>query len=307
LSQAVVASAAVAVGWPALGGVESGPIPIIDTHQHLWDLRKFRLPWLASVPALNHSFLPEDYRKATKGLNVVKAVYMEVDVEPSQQSQEVEEIVALCRSGETPTVAAVVSGRPGSEAFPAYLAMLKKHPEIKGIRQVLHAKETPAAYWLQPGFVRGIQALGEAGLMFDLCLRSSELRDGLKLAESCPDTKFILDHCGSAEVFAKDRSAWRRDIAALAKCDRVVCKVSGIVASTKGQRWKAEDLAPIVNHVLEVFGPNRVMFGGDWPVCTLGATYAHWVAALKAIVSARPRSEQLKLFHDNASRVYRLA
>lgn len=307
LAQAgTLAAAAATSSQIAAGDDRAGAMPIIDTHQHLWDLRKFRLPWLESAPSLNRNFLPEDYRQATAGLNVVKAVYMEVDVDPSQQVEEAEDVVALCRSGKTPTVAAVISGRPASEGFGAYLARFKGVPEIKGVRQVLHGKTTPPGYCLDPAFVRGIQALGEAGLMFDLCMRAADLPQGRKLVEACPGTRFILDHCGNADVRNKDRSAWKSDIAGVAKNDRVVCKVSGIVASTKGHPWTPDDLAPIVNHVLDVFGPDRVMFGGDWPVCTLGATYAQWVSALKTIVRDRPVPEQRKLFHDNAVRVYGL-
>jgi L-fuconolactonase len=303
-------AAALAVAAPAGRHVSAGEtadsIPIIDTHQHLWDLGRFRLPWLASAPSLRRNYLPDDYRKATEGLNVVKAVYMEVDVEPSEQSEEARSVVTLCRSRKTPTVAAVVSGRPASDGFKAYLAGFKNTPEIKGIRQVLHTEGTPPGYCLTPEFVRGIRALGDAGLMFDLCMRPEELRDGAKLIDACPGTSFILDHCGNADVLSRDLSAWRKDIADVARRDRVVCKVSGIVASTKGRPWTPDDLAPIVNHVLKVFGPDRVMFGGDWPVCTLGASYAQWLAALKTIVADRPLDERRKLFHDNAVRVYRL-
>lgn len=297
----------VTAGLPGLGAGAAEPsLPIIDTHQHLWDLSKLRLPWLASAPKLNHDALPSDYQKATEGLNVVKAIYMEVDVTPAQQVEEAEAILALIRSRKTPTVAAVISGRPSSEGFSEYLARFKESPEIKGVRQVLHGSETPAGYALDPAFIRGIQALGKAGLMFDICIRASELRDAAKLIDSCPDTSFILDHCGNADVRAKDRTEWRKDIADVAKRKHVVCKVSGIVASTKGEPWTPDDLAPILNHVLDVFGPDRVLFGGDWPVCTLGATYRQWVEALRTVVRDRSETDQRKLFHDNAMRVYRL-
>ena len=281
-------------------------LAIIDTHQHLWDLSKQTLPWLEAGSKLNHNALPTDYRKATEGLNVTRAIYMEVDVTPAQQVEEAESVLELIRSRKTPTVAAVISGRPSSEAFSKYLAGFKDAPAIKGVRQVLHSPKTPSGYCLDPAFIRGIQALGKAGLMFDLCMRATELRDGAKLIDACPDTVFILDHCGNADVRSKDLSAWRREIAEVAKRRRVVCKVSGIVASTQGMPWTADDLAPIVNHVLDTFGPDRVMFGGDWPVCTLGATYRQWVEALKTIVRDRPEKDQRKLFHENAERVYRL-
>jgi L-fuconolactonase len=137
-------------------------------------------------------------------------------------------------------------------------------------------------------------------------MRPGELRDGAKLAEACPGTRFILDHCGNASVFGGDLATWKKDIAAVAARPNVCGKISGIVASTKGQAWQPDDLAPIINHVLEVFGPDRVVFGGDWPVCLLGSPLAGWVGALLEVVRDRSGADQRKLFHDNAQRVYRL-
>jgi L-fuconolactonase len=281
-------------------------LPIVDTHQHLWDLTIFRLPWLKDNPKLARSFVMRDYLEATAGLNVVKSIYMEVDVEPSQQPAEADHVLEICRRGDTPMAAAVISGRPASEGFRDYLARYKGSPYLKGVRQVLHGAETPPGTCLGEDFVRGIRLLGELGLSFDLCMRSAELRDAATLIDACPDTRFILDHCGNASVRARDLSGWRADIAALARRTNVVCKVSGIVASAAPGPWTADDLAPIVNHVLDTFGPDRVMFGGDWPVCTMAATYRQWVEALKAIVRDRSEPDQRKLFHDNAVAFYRL-
>src|SRR5262249_36782457 len=124
--------------------------------------------------------------------------------------------------------------------------------------------------------------------------------------DACPDTRFILDHCGNANVQAKERSQWQRDIAAVAKRTQVVCKISGIVASAKPGAWTADDLAPIINHTLEVFGPERVMFRRAWAVCTLAANYKQWVEALKSIVRSGSTQAQRNLFHDNAVRFYGL-
>ncbi|MGP0064579.1 MAG: amidohydrolase family protein, partial [Isosphaeraceae bacterium] len=282
-------------------------IPIIDTHQHLWDLTRFKLPWLKDAPKLDRSFVMDDYRRATDGLNVVKSIYMEVDVEPSQQPAEADYVLGLIRKGSTPMVGAVVSGRPASEGFAAYLARFKDQPEIKGLRQVLHGGDTPPGYCLDPHFIEGIRLLGKNGLSFDLCVRPAELGDTAKLIDACPDTSFILDHCGNASVRTKDRSAWKADIGKIAGRKNVVCKVSGIVASAAPDPWTPDDLAPIVNHVLDQFGPDRVVFGGDWPVCTLAATYRQWVEALRHIIANRPVADQKKLLHDNAIRVYRLS
>jgi predicted TIM-barrel fold metal-dependent hydrolase len=294
---------------PALAREPKGAatmLPILDTHQHLWDLDKFRLTWIKKDSPLAKSFLMSDYLQATAGLNVVKSVYMEVDVEPAQQTAEAEYVIDICTRGKTPMVAAVISGRPASEEFKKYITPLAAGKYIKGVRQVLHNPDNPAGFCLGEQFIKSIRLLGDLNLSFDLCLRPGELLDGAKLIDACPDTRFILDHCGNANVQAKDRSQWQRDIEAVAKRKKVVCKISGIVASAKPDHWSADDLAPIVNHTLDVFGPDRVMFGGDWPVCTLAATYKQWVEALKAIVHERKEEEQRKLFHDNALRVYGL-
>jgi predicted TIM-barrel fold metal-dependent hydrolase len=281
-------------------------IPIVDTHQHLWDLTIFRLPWQRDNPKLAHSFLMRDYLEATAGLNVVKSIYMEVDVEPSQQPAEADYVTDICRRGDTPMVAAVISGRPASDGFKDYITRYRESRYIKGVRQVLHVPETPPGYCLDEPFIRGIRLLGTLGLSYDLCMRSAELKDAARLIDACPDTRFILDHCGNASVRARDLSAWRADIAQVAHRKNVVCKVSGIVASAAGAVWTADDLAPIINHVFDCFGPDRVMFGGDWPVCTLAATYRQWVEALQTIVRDRSAQDQRKLFHDNAFAFYRL-
>src|SRR4051812_15082888 len=171
---ALLAAAGTAPFRPALARpraeatVEPGPkpegdrrmIPIIDTHQHLWDLAIFRLPWQKDNPQLARCFVMEDYLEATAGLNVVKSIYMEVDVEPSQQPAEADHAIAICRRGEGPMSAAVISGRPASDGFKEYLARYKESPYIKGVRQVLHGPETPSGYCLDGRFVGGIRLLG---------------------------------------------------------------------------------------------------------------------------------------------------
>ncbi|MEZ4737436.1 MAG: amidohydrolase family protein [Caldilineaceae bacterium] len=297
-------------------------LPIIDTHQHLWDLSKFTLPWVDGAPAINRSYLQSDYAEATAGLHVVKAVYMEVDVEPSQQVAEAHYIIEQCEREETPTVGAVISGRPAAADFAAYIRQFRDSPSIKGVRQVLHVPETPAGFCLQPSFIQGIQLLGELDMSFDLCLRPSELGDAVKLVDQCPATRFVVGHCGNADPniiaaatdlprdpanpFSHTRRQWQDDMQALANRPNVICKISGIIARvTPG--WSAATLAPTVNHCLDVFGPDRVVFGGDWPVCTLGASYHEWATTLREIIADRSERDQRKLLHDNAEQFYRLA
>ncbi len=300
--------------------VKPGEIAIIDCHQHLWDLTKFKLPWIKPGTLLGRSYVMQDYLAAIEGTGIKHSVYMEVDVEPSQQQAEAEHLIEICKSGKAPTIAAVISGRPAADNFREYITPFQGSPYVKGVRQVLHGGGTPAGYCLQDAFVRGIQLLGELGLSFDLCLRPKELSDGAKLAEKCPDTRFIVDHCGNAdpEAFLKtgdprrqdakidhDADGWRRDMERLAAPKNVICKISGIVARAP-KEWSAADLAPIINHCLDTFGPERVVFGSDWPVCLNGAPLSQWVAALRQIIATRPAAQQKALLHDNAVRFYGL-
>jgi L-fuconolactonase len=276
-----------------------------------------KLPWLGDAPAvLRQSYRTEEYLAATAGLNV-RAVYMEVDVAEETLRNEAELVLGIAASGQTPMLGAVIGGRPDAPDFAAYVRQFQANPRFKGVRRVLHSPATPAGYCLRPEFVRGVRLLGEVGRSFDLCMRAPELMDGAKLAAQCPGTRFVLDHCGNPDLkcFRPARPGedsprhtadeWKRSIDALAKLPNVIGKISGIAASlTKG--GGAEDLAPAVNHCLDAFGPDRVVFGGDWPVCLLGATYQEWVRMLRQIIAARPAEQQRKLWSANALRHYAL-
>lgn len=314
--QSALAAASLAAGGCATVP-EVGASLIIDTHQHLWDLGSQKLPWLGDAPAvLRQSYRTEEYLAATAGL-LVRSIYMEVDVAQDALASEAELVLGMAAAGRTPMLAAVIGGRPDAPDFAAYVKRFQDRPQFKGVRRVLHSPATPAGYCLRPEFVRGVRLLGEVGRSFDLCMRAPELMDGVQLAAQCPGTRFVLDHCGNPDLkcFRAARAgeekprhtaeAWQRSMDAFAKLPNVIGKISGIVASLpKG--GGAEDLAPVVNHCLDAFGPDRVVFGGDWPVCLLGATYQEWVTMLRQIIASRPAEEQRKLWSANALRHYSL-
>ena len=293
-------------------------IPIVDTHQHLWDLSKLRLRWLDTAGTLNRSYVTKDYLEATRGLNLAQAVYMEVAVDPEQQLAEAEYVVELCQRKDNPTCAAVIGARPASEGFKEYILRFKDSPYVKGVRHILRSDDGQQGLWAKKEFVQGIRLLGELGMSFDLCMPPSDLTGAAKLVDQCPVTRFIVDHCGNADPKAfrrrrrngekprHDPEQWRRDLGDLAQRKQVVCKISGIVAIAP-EKWTADDLAPIVNQCINVFGPDRVMFASDWPVCTRKATLLQWVEALREIIRDREESLQRKLLHDNAMQFYGLA
>ncbi len=285
-------------------------IPIIDTHQHLWDLKKVKLPWLKNeaVKSIRRSFLMSDYLKATEGLHVVKTVYMEVNVQPSDQVREAEYVIDLCRRKDNPMAAAVIGGSPQSKDFKQYISKFADNPYVKGVRTVLHDPDRPRGLCLEPQFVENIRLLGKLGMSYDLCMRPGEFLDAAKLVEKCPDTRFVVDHCGNMNVQSTDkklRARWMKGMREIAQHKNVVCKISGIIVTAK-KDWQPDDLAPNMTFCMETFGEDRAYFAGDWPVCTLRASFKQWVNALKHIVRNKSPQFQRKLFHDNAVKFYGL-
>ena len=236
---------------------------------------------------------------------------------PSQQNDEARFVTEISKDPKHPTVAGVISGRPENEGFNKYIDQYKDNKHIKGLRRLMET--TPSGFCLQPRFIHSVAYLGKLNKHFEITIQPTQLNDALSLVKRCPNTRFVIDHCGTADPKAflskKNRGdatpmheadQWKADMSRLADQPNTVCKISGIVAhAPKG--WTAEHLAPIINHCLDKFGADRVMFGGDWPVCLLGARYDEWVNALKEVVSNRPDGERRKLFYQNATRTYQLA
>ena len=296
-------------------------LPLIDTHQHLWDLSKLELPWTSSISKLNQSFLMEDYLEASMGHNVSKTVYMEVDVHPEHRQREVELISEICSDDSNPMQAAVFCSDPGGPDLELFISNNRNNPWIRGLRKVLHNPEIRKGTCLKKEFIQGVRKLGELGWSFDICVRPSELEDAVELVKACPATTFILDHCGNADPqivqgiqtsnpgeknpFAHSAEEWKDSISKLAELPNTFCKISGIIARAN-PGWGDESLAPTVNHCLDQFEEDHVFWGGDWPVCTLGAALGEWIASLRRIIDSRPESLQRKLLHDNAELIYRL-
>lgn len=285
---------------------------IIDTHQHLWDLKRFRLPWLDGAgPALNRTFLAEDYLEAARGLNVVKAVYMEVAVEKGQRQREAEWVIDLCREGKTPTVAAVIGGSPEDEDFGRYIRQFNDNRYVKGVRSAVDPEIKR-----RDAFLRGVRLLGELGMSYDLLTGPQGLSSAADLVKECRDTRFILDHCGNVDptVYrtnppaeaAETRRTWEGGISRLAERQNVVCKISGVLEAGQPGRAGADEVAAVVRFCLDRFGPDRAIFAGNWPVVNRGGSLRQWVEVLRKIVGGPDGRLSRKLFHDNAMRFYGL-
>ncbi|MFY8053097.1 MAG: amidohydrolase family protein [Armatimonadaceae bacterium] len=273
---------------------------LIDCHQHLWDLTRFDLPWVRGLGLpLEAQHTPTEYQDAISGTPIGRRVYMEVDVTPEQR---VLEAAYACDLGP-----AVVGADPASQTFSKHLDEISD-PNLKGVRQVLHGGH-PEARIIESRFIQNLELLGERNLSFDICIRPGELAHAAMAARRVPGTTFILDHCGNGDVQAteSERAKWMKGIETVAAEPNVWCKISGIIVTAKRGAWSADDLAPIINHCLEAFGPDRVIFGSDWPVCTLTDSLKAWVDAFTQITGTLSESNREKLWFRNAERLYSLA
>jgi predicted TIM-barrel fold metal-dependent hydrolase len=277
---------------------------IVDTHQHLWDKELFHYAWLEPLPKLDRSFRLSDYNDATSGLEIDKTVFVECDVDETQMMGEALHVLRMAEDFGNRIAGIVASGRPEHDEFKAHLDALATYPKVKGIRRILHT--SPDEVGQGKTFIENVTGLEKYGLSFDICVLARQLPVAINLAWRCPDVAFILDHCGVPDVKGQALDPWREHIGELSKFPNVACKISGLVAYADPANWKAEDLRPFVEHIIESFGWDRVMFGSDWPVCNLTASYTKWVETLLALTLSAGEANQRKLFRENAIRTYRL-
>jgi L-fuconolactonase len=263
------------------------------------------MPWLDGDDLLNKPYDLPEYRQHTTGVTIASFVYLQVDVAEAYGIIETE--WAAERARRDPRLQAIVAYAPleyGERARLYLERLIKVSPLVKGIRRLYQQESVD--FCLQPAFVRGVQLLADFGLSFDICIRHQHLENTVRLVEQCPNVAFVLDHIGKPDIVHQGLDPWRRGMRALASLPNVMCKVSGMASEADRQHWTPADLQPFLEHTLEVFGEDRVLFGGDWPVVLLGAPYMRWVHTVELLTGLLSDAAKYKLWADNARRFYRL-
>jgi L-fuconolactonase len=277
---------------------------IVDAHHHLWDPAARRHAWLDARPALNRPFDLADFTAASAPEGITASVLVQV----LASSAETEELLALAASSDL--VAGVVGWTDlTSPAVGEQIARLRAGPGgdlLAGIRHLVQDEPDPA--WLgRPDVRRGLRAVGQAGLAYDLLVRPGQLPAALEVTGDLGDVRFVLDHGAKPDIASGRFEPWACLISSLAARPNVWCKVSGLVTEA-GAGWRPAQIEPYIDHLLASFGPGRLMFGSDWPVCTLAASYAEVSALARDVLSRRLGPAELRaVFAGNAISAYGLA
>jgi L-fuconolactonase len=282
-----------------------GPV-FTDSHVHFWDTSLRRYPWLAAVPSISGPNGPAELMRESAGAPPSRIVFVQADCERQSAEDEVGWVEALARH--SPQISAIVAFAP-MDAGPGTSALLEAlagRPLVRGVRHLIQGEPDPG-FCLSPEFVAGVRRCGQLGLCFDLCVRHPQLSSVVDLVRMCPETSFVLDHAGKPDLRSNALDPWRRHIGELAQCPNVSCKLSGLVTEAGTAALDFERYVPAVSHLLETFGPSRLLFGSDWPVVKLVCPYPTWLTMARALLAHLGAADQAAIFSGTAAQVYRLA
>ncbi|MCL1869133.1 MAG: amidohydrolase family protein [Promicromonosporaceae bacterium] len=274
----------------------------VDAHHHVWDLAVRPQPWTDALPALRWSFGMDELRPQLRAAGVDATVV----VQTVTVAEETPELLALAE--QDPDVAGVVGWVDLADpAVADRIAALRSGPgggRLVGVRhQVQH--EPDPRWLLRPAVRRGLRAVAEAGLAYDVLVTHDQLAQVVEVSRLEPGVRFVLDHAGKPPVAAGALEPWRAHLVDLARSPNVTVKLSGLLAET-AEQWSPADLEPYAAAVLDAFGPGRVLAGSDWPVCTLRADYAAADALLLSWLAPLDPDERNAVLGGNAAAVYRL-
>lgn len=274
---------------------------MIDSHQHFWQVGRFDYPWMTSdLGVLYRDYLPDELASILARNSVEKTVLV-------QASNSLAESRWLLNLADQNSFVAGVVGWVDlmSPDVDAQLRELTAHSKFKGVRHLVESE--PQDDWLvQPAVLSGLKRLSTYGLSYDLLVHTRHLKHIPRVAESCPELALVIDHLAKPPIAKNEIDEWSEAFKPLASYPNIHCKLSGLVTEANWTSWQTDDLRPFVEFALESFGPERLMFGSDYPVCLLASSYDRVLASFQEILKSLDDAEREKIFSTNAARFYRL-
>ena len=273
----------------------------IDAHQHFWDIGQFEYPWMPpGESVLRRNYLPDDLAPILAEHRFDGSVVVQANVV-------IEETWWLLRlAAESPTILGVVAWADlTSPDLGDILDRCQRHPKFKGIRHIVH--DEPELRWLlRADVIQGLRELARRGIPYDLLLRPPHLPLIPELADQVPGLKMVVDHIAKPLIASNVFEPWASDFEAVSKVPGIHCKLSGMITEASHDAWSADDLRPYVQHALRCFGPDRLMFGSDWPVCRLAGSWKQVLAGFTQACGPLPQVEREKLLGGTAIEFYGL-
>jgi L-fuconolactonase len=274
----------------------------IDAHQHFWDIHRFQYPWMPPGESpLRRNYVPQDLEPILKRNRFAGSVVV-------QANTIIEETLWLLElASEHEFVRGIVGWVDLTDPrVGATLDEFQRHAKFKGVRHLVH--DEPDVNWLlRAEVIAGLRELARREIPYDLLLRPQHLKIVPGVAEKVPGLRMVVDHIAKPPIASGRMDDWAEDMATVAKIPNVYCKLSGMITEADPRGWKAEHLQPYVAHVLKLFGPERLMFGSDWPVCTLAGSWKEVLAAFTQAIGPQPIEVREKLLGGTADRFYRLS
>ncbi|WP_327666602.1 MULTISPECIES: amidohydrolase family protein [unclassified Streptomyces] len=286
------------------------PTPVlIDAHHHLWDLDQRPQTWLddPALATINRTFTPGDLRTTATRPIAGRRLHSTVVVQCVPEVPETEDLLALAER--EPLIGAVVGWADlTSPAIGEVLDRLLAGPGgtyLRSLRHLVQGETDPG--WLQrPDVERGLTAVRDRGLCYDVLVRSHQLDQAIRLAERFPDLPQVLDHAGKPSIADGELADWERQLRLLAAHQHVVCKVSGLITEADHDKWIVDDIRPVWDVLLSAFGPDRLMFGSDWPVANLAGGWNRWAATVDELLDGSSADETSAILAGTATTFYRL-
>lgn len=274
----------------------------IDSHQHFWKYNPVRDQWITDdMVAIRRDFLPEDLLPELRANHIDGCIAVQAD----QSEEETRFLLDLAK--ENDFIRAVVGWVDlRADNVAECLGLLSQKKKLRGFRHIVQS-EPDDRFMLQRAFLRGIGGLRQFGFTYDILLYPRQLPAAIELVARFPNQPFVIDHIAKPDIKAKRTLPWAQQMREIAGNRNVYCKVSGMLTEADWKNWKSDDCRPYLDIVFEAFGCDRIMFGSDWPVCLLAASYSQVIGLIADYTKDFSPAEKAKIFGLNAARFYGIA
>lgn len=274
---------------------------IVDTHHHIWQYDPVEFDWInEEMATIRKSFLPDDLKQTVERSDVEKVI----TVQARQTLEETNWLLSL--AGDHGIMKGVIGWVPlASDNIEKVLETYQHKTLLKGVRHVVQGEPDPE-FILGKAFNRGISALKKHDLLYEILVFEHQLPNSIKFVDQHPEQMFVLDHIAKPRIKDNEMNPWASNLKELAKRDNVFCKLSGMVTEADYKHWTLKQLQPYFDVVIQAFGPSRLMFGSDWPVCLVATTYSEWTNIVKSVISDFSQTEQDMILFRNAEKVYNI-